>query len=162
MSLRVAASLAAAALLCSCSAPKTGAGGGTSAASAAPAAGATAAARAPAGPANALVSALGRADSVPLDSAQRHELDAAVAKAPAALRPRLRYALATADDGRRHLVVYDGEGLRADGRRPGKTNAYIVFRILNSVTGEHYDPQQNAIVARMPPPPQRDTAPGGP
>lgn len=161
MSLRVAASLAAAALLCSCSAPKSGAGG-TSAASSAPAAPATVAARAPAGPANALVSAVGRAEAVPLDSAQRHELDAAVAKAPAALRPRLRYALATADDGRRHLVVYDGEGMRADGRRPGKTNAYIVFRILNSVNGEHYDPQQNAIVARMPPPPQRDAASGGP
>ena len=152
MSFRLAASLAAAALLCSCSAPKSassGTGGASAAASARPAA----------GPANSLVSAAGRAGTVALDATQRRELDAAVAKVPAALRPRLRYALATADDGRRHLVVYDGEGLRADGRHPGTTNAYVVFRVLNAANGEHYDPQQNAIVAPMKAPPERDTSP---
>ena len=158
MSFRLAASLAAAALLCSCSAPKS-ASSGTGGASVAPAASAAASARPAAGPANSLVSAAGRAGTVALDATQRRELDAAVAKVPAALRPRLRYALATADDGRRHLVVYDGEGLRADGRHPGTTNAYVVFRVLNAANGEHYDPQQNAIVAPMKAPPERDTSP---
>jgi hypothetical protein len=55
-------------------------------------------------------------------------------------------------------VVYDGEGLRADGRQPGKNNAYVVFRVLNAAAGAHYDPQQNAIVAPLPPP-QRETSP---
>jgi hypothetical protein len=158
MSFRLAASLGAAALLCSCSAPKS-ASSGTGGASTAPSASAAAAARPATGPANTLVSAAGRPGAVPLDAAQRRALEAAVAKLPAALRPKLRYALATADDGRQHLVVYDGEGLGADGRHPGKANAYVVFRVLNSANGEHYDPQQNAIVAPMSPPPQRDTSP---
>jgi hypothetical protein len=158
MPFRLAASLAAAALLCSCSAPRP-ASSGTGGASASPGPSAAAAVRSAAGPVNALVSAAGRSGAVPLDAAQRHALEAAVAKLPAALRPRLRYALATSDDAGRHLVVYDGQGLNADGRQPGKTNAYVVFRVLNAANGEHYDPQQNAIVAPMSPPPQRDTSP---
>lgn len=154
MSFRLAASLAAAALLCACSAPKAASTG--SAGTAAPTA--TASLRPAPGPANSLVSAAGRPDAVRLDAAERRELDRAVAKVPAALRPRLRYALASADDGRRRLVVYDGEGLRADGRQPGKNNAYVVFRVLNAAGGEHYDPQQNALVAPLPPP-QRETSP---
>ncbi|MBV8299357.1 MAG: hypothetical protein JO083_07425, partial [Candidatus Eremiobacteraeota bacterium] len=39
---------------------------------------------------------------------------------------------------------------------PGKPHEYVVFRVLNSAGGEHYDPEQNSIVAPIPPPPQRD------
>ncbi|MDQ6944190.1 MAG: hypothetical protein M3169_16955, partial [Candidatus Eremiobacteraeota bacterium] len=86
----------------------------------------------------------------------RRELAATVAKAPAALRARLRYALAAGDDGKRHLVVYDGQGLPASGRHPGKPHDYVLFQVLNARNGEHYDPQQNSIVAAIPPPVQRD------
>jgi hypothetical protein len=53
-------------------------------------------------------------------------------------------------------VVYDDEGLGASGRRGGKPRGYVVFRVLNATNGEHYDPQQNSIVAPIPPPVQRD------
>jgi len=149
MSIRVAASLAAAALLCACAAPKSG-GAGTSAASPA------ASAKAPSGPSNAPVPSPGQPGAIPLDPARRVQLDAAVKRIPAALRPRLRYALATGDDGKPHLVVYDGEGLGITGRHPGKPHEYVVFRVLNAANGEHYDPEQNSIVAPIPPPPQRD------
>jgi hypothetical protein len=136
MSIRLAASLAAAALLCACAGPKT----------------------APAGPPNAPVPHHGQPGAIPLDPAQRAQLDAAVARVPTGVRPRLRYALASGDDGKPHLVVYDGEGLGVTGRHPGKPHEYVVFRVLNSARGEHYDPEQNAIVAPIPPPPQRELA----
>jgi hypothetical protein len=156
MSIRLAASVAAAALLCACGGPRSGGTGGG--ATTAPVAGPTAApATAPSGPANASVARLGKPGGIPLDDAQRRELAATVAKAPPRVRARLRYALATADDGKRHLVVYDGQGLPANGRHAGKTNEYVVFGVLNSRSGEHYDPQQNSIVPPIPPPPQRES-----
>lgn len=158
MSFRLAASVVAAALLGGCGGHSTAASSGTQpgaspAGSAAPAA---------AAPANAPVPAAGRPGAIPLDPGQRAELDAAAAQAPPPVRARLRYALAMGDDGRRHLVVYDGEGLGATGRHPGKPHEYVVFRVLNSAGGEHYDPQQNSIVPAIPPPPQRDAMPGKP
>jgi hypothetical protein len=158
MSIRVAASLAAAALFCACAGPKAS----TTAAGASPPAAASAApaAQGPAGgataPANAPVPGPGAAGAIPLDPAQRAALDAAVAKVPAGERARLRYALASGDDGKPHLVVYDGQGLGAAGRHPGKPHEYIVFRVINATNGEHYDPQQNSVIAPIPPPPQRE------
>jgi hypothetical protein len=148
MSMRLAASVAAAALLCACAGPKSG-GAGTDAASP------PASAKAAAAP-NAPVPRAGQPGAIALDPAQRAELDAVVARVPAKLRPRLRYALATGDDGKPHLVVYDGQGLGVTGRHPGKPHEYVVFRVLNSSGDEHYDPQQNSVVAPIPPPPQRD------
>ncbi|MBV8749383.1 MAG: hypothetical protein JO103_06695 [Candidatus Eremiobacteraeota bacterium] len=151
MSIRLAAgAVAAAALLCACSG---GSGGGSQ-----PAASAAPAATAPSGPPNALVPSAGKAGAIPLDPDQRRALDAAVAKAKPDLRPRLRYALALGDDGQRHLVVYDGEGLGVDGRHPGKKFEYVVFEVLNAAHGEHYDPQQNSLVAPIPPPKERESS----
>ena len=31
-----------------------------------------------------------------------------------------------------------------------------MFNVLNARNGEHYDPQQNSIVPKIPPPVQRD------
>jgi hypothetical protein len=108
---------------------------------------------------NSPVSRAGAPGAVPLDAAQRGEVAATAAKVPPAERARLRYALATGDDGRRHLVVYDGEGLDAGGRGTAKRNGYVVFRVLNAADSEHYDPQQNSIVPPIPPPAERDNAP---
>ena len=153
MSIRLAAgAVAAAVLLCACAGPRSGGDGSQPAASAAPAA------TAPSGPPNALVPSIGKAGAIALDPDQRRMLDAAVAKVNPGLRPRLRYALALGDDGQRHLVVYDGEGLGADGRHPGKKFEYVVFEVLNAPSGEHYDPQQNTLVAPIPPPKDRDAA----
>ncbi len=52
--------------------------------------------------------------------------------------------------------MYDAEGLGASGRHKGRPHEYIVFKVLNTANGEHYDPQQNSIVAPIPPPPQRE------
>jgi hypothetical protein len=149
MSIRLAALMAAAALLCACGGPKS------STAGSGPAGGTASAANVPV---NAPVSKAGLAGGIPLDASQRAELDATVAKAPAAQRSRLRYALATGDDGKAHLVVYDGEGLGAQGRHKGRKHEYIVFKVLNATTPIHYDPQQNSLVAPIPPPPQRESA----
>jgi hypothetical protein len=105
---------------------------------------------------NSPVARAGATGEVPLDAAERAEVAATAAKVPAAERARLRYALALGDDGRRHLVVYDGEGLGAGGRRTAKRNEYVVFHVLNVAGGEHYDPQQNSIVAPIPPPAERN------
>jgi hypothetical protein len=156
MSFRLAASVVAAALLCGC-AGHTSASTGTE-----PSGSPAAAATVGAGPANAPVPRAGQPGAITLQPAERAELDATVAKVPGSIRPRLRYALATGDDGKAHLVVYDGEGLGATGRHPGKPHEYVVFRVLNSASGEHYDPQQNSIVAAIPPPPQRDAEPAKP
>jgi hypothetical protein len=155
MSFRLAASVIAAALLCGCGGPKsrdTATGPATSPAAAGP----VTPEPAPGGPPNALAGQAGRPGAIPLDAAQRRELAATVAKAPPALRARLRYALAAGDDGKRRLVVYDGQGLAANGRHPGKANEYVVFQVLNGRNGEHYDPQQNSIVPPIPPPAGRD------
>ena len=149
MWIRLAACLAAAAVLCACAGPKSPSAQSTP--TARPAAPAAAS-----GPANALVSQVGKPGAVPLNAAQRQELDAALAKLPRALRARLRYGVASGDDGKQRLVVYDGEGLGAEGRHPGRKHEYIVFRVLNSTRGEHYDPQQNTMVAPIPPPVQRE------
>jgi hypothetical protein len=150
MWIRLAATVAAAALLSACSgtASRTAQAGATSPA--------TAAAVPASGPANAPAARAGLPGAVPLDGPQRRALDAAVAKAPPAIRPRLRYAIAAGDDGKPRLVVYDGEGLGPDGHNPGKPHDYVVFRVLNTTNGEHYDPQQNSIVAPIPPPVQRE------
>ncbi len=154
MPIRLAASLAAAALLCACSGQKSASetAAATSPAPTASPSAATAAAPASSGPANAPVSRAGKPGGIPLDGAQRRELQATAAKEPPAVRARLRYALAAGEDGKTHLVVYDGEGLPADGRDPRKPHEYIVFRVLNSPRGEHYDPQQNALIAPLPTP----------
>jgi hypothetical protein len=157
MSFRLAASVLAAALLHGCGAPKSGEpAAGTARTPAATAA--VTVAPTPAGPPNAPAAQAGRPGAIPLDGAQRRELAATVAKVPAAKRARLRYALAAGDDGRRHLVVYEGEDVAAAGRQPGKTKGYVVFMVLNAHNGEHYDPQQNSIVPPIPPPVQRDNA----
>ena len=150
MRIRLAASVAAAALLYACSGPKAPIAVVEASPSAVPAVGLAS------GPANAPVARAGSPGAIPLDAAQRRALDAAVAKEQPAVRARLRYALAAGDDGKVRLVVYDGEGLGRDGRHPGKPHEYVVFKILNSKTGEHYDPQQNSIVAPIPPPVQRE------
>jgi hypothetical protein len=144
---RLTALLIASALFSACSAPK--APPPPVRAASAPAAG---------GASNALASAAGSAGAPQLDAAQRAELDATIAAAPAATRPRLRYALGAGDDGKPRLVVYDGEGLGPDGKHRGKPHEYVVFKVLNSKTGEHYDPQQNAVIAAIPPPPQREVS----
>jgi hypothetical protein len=156
MSFRLAASFIAAAMLCGCGAPKSGNTAAGPATSPAATADPATPAPAPGGPPNAPAAQAGRPGAIPLNPAQRRELAATVAKAPAAQRARLRYALAASDDGKRHLVVYDGQGLAASGRHPGKANEYVLFQVLNSRNGEHYDPQQNSIVAPIPPPVQRD------
>jgi hypothetical protein len=145
MPIRSAACIAAA-LLCACSGPKPAPSSATSAS--APAA----------APANAPVAAAGAPGAVPLDAGQRADLARVVAAQPAALRPRLRYALAAGDDGKPNLVVYDGGGLGTDGRQSRKTHDYVVFRVLNGAGGRHYDPQQNALIAPIPPPAQRESA----
>ncbi|HEY0393225.1 MAG TPA: hypothetical protein VGD01_01900 [Candidatus Elarobacter sp.] len=152
-----ATALAAAALLAACASKDAGPAAARTAlvAPAQAAVAAPAAAAAPSGPANAPVARAGRPNAVRLDANQRRELDAAVAKVPSPLRPHLRYALAGGDDGKPHLVVYDGQGLGADGRPPGKKHAYVVFEVLNAANGEHYDPLQNSLVAAIPPPPER-------
>ena len=78
-------------------------------------------------------------------------------KVPSGERKRLRYALAADDAGARRLVVYDGGGLGANGRDPKRPHEYIVFQVLGA-HGEHYDPEQNSVVAPIPPPVQRDSA----
>ncbi len=151
MSIRLAAGFAAAALLCACSGTRAdGTSGGPSASPSAASSN---------GPMNSPVSRAGAPGQVPLDAAQRSEVLATEAKVPPAERARLRYALATGDDGRSHLVVYDGEGLDAGGRAAKKRHEYVVFRVLNAADGEHYDPQQNSIIAPIPPPAERDNAP---
>ena len=153
MSIRLAAGIAAAALLCACAGSRSGStSGGPASPSSAPIATSSVS-----GPQNAPIPLAGRAGAISLDGVQRRTLDEIVAKAPASLRPRLRYALATADTGTRRLVVYDGEGLGAGGRHGGRPHEYIVFRVLNSGSGEHYDPQQNSVVAPIPPAPQRES-----
>jgi hypothetical protein len=155
MSFRLAASVVFAALLCGCGAPKSG-GTATGPATSPAATAAPTPPPAPGGPPNAPAAQAGRPGAIPLDAAQRRELAAVLARTPPAQRARLRYALAAGDDGKRHLVVYDDPGGPASGRRPGKTNAYVLFKVLNSRNGEHYDPQQNSLVPPIPPPVQRD------
>ncbi|HTD36532.1 MAG TPA: hypothetical protein VK669_03370 [Candidatus Limnocylindrales bacterium] len=163
MPIRLAASLTAAAMLCACSGTKNAAETSATASPtatpqvAAPALGPPGPARGRGGPPNALISLAGTPAGIPLEAGQRREVAAIAAKQPRAVRDRLRYALASGDDGKTHLVVYDGEGLPADGRHPGKPHEYVVFRVLNSARNEHYDPQQNALVAPLPPPRARET-----
>jgi hypothetical protein len=142
----VMAALVAGGLTSGCGSPKPQAVASTAATPAAPA-----------GPANAAVLAAGTPHGLMLDPTQRAELEALVANAPPKLRGRLRYALGTADDGKARLVVYDGEGLPADGHHAGRPHEYVVFRVINSKDDEHYDPQQNAIIPPIAPPKDRDS-----
>jgi hypothetical protein len=150
--IRPAAGLLAAALLCACSAAKT-------ASTAAPRPSAPPAAAAPSGPSNAPVSAAGTPGGVLLDPQQQAALTRAVGAQSAAVRPRLRYALASGDDGKRHLVVYDPGIPGADGVHSGTPHhGYVMYAVLNASGAEHYDPQQNTVIAPIPPPPQRESA----
>jgi len=158
LSLRLAAGAAAAALLCACGASKTSLTEPAAAPAAAAQAAPAAAAPAPSGPVNAPVASAGKPGAIPLDQERRAALDAALKAAPAGLRPRLRYALASGDDGKASLVVYDGQGLGPDGRHPGKPHEYVVFQVLNGAPGRHYDPQQNSVISPIPPPPERESA----
>lgn len=156
--IRTAAGVLSAALLCACASPKPeGAAGAasTAAASGSVAGVSVAAAAALAGPANAPLPLPGRPGAIPLDAGQRAALDRAVAGLPPKLRPRLRYALASGDAGAPQVVVYDGEGLPPNGRRAGRAHDYTVFPVLNGSRGEHYDPEENTLIAPIPPPPQR-------
>jgi hypothetical protein len=150
---RTAAVLAAAALLQACSGARAEAPASAPAASPGAAAAASAS-----GPANLPVAEAGRAGAIPLDDAQRRALDGIVKNVPGPERKRLRYALASDDSGARRLVVYDGGGLGPDGRDPRRPREYVMFKVLNASADEHYDPQQNSVVAPIPPPVQRDSA----
>ena len=145
----IAVSLLAAALVSGCSANKPA----TSAPS--PSAQANAAQPAPA-VANAPVPAPGKTWTIRLDDTQRAEVERVVSSTPPKARAHLRYALAMGDDGRRHLVVYVDPGDRAVSTK--KFTTYVVFAVLNATNGEHYDPEQNAIVAPIPPPAEREDA----
>jgi hypothetical protein len=144
----LAASLAA--LLCACAAPKPAATTGAPSAQVA---------AAPGAPPNAPVPAAGTPGAIPLDDAQREQLARFIADFPPPRRVHLRYALALGDDGKRHLVVYDGGGLNANGHAAG-AHDFIVFKVLNASDGSHYDPQSDELVAPVPPPPEREGGPG--
>jgi hypothetical protein len=154
-SIRFAAWTSLAVLSCACSAPKP-----TATATAAPVASAQAAAPAPAGPPNAPVPAGGKPGAIPLDPDQRQDLQRFITQVAPPLRPRLRYALALGDDGKRHLVVYDGGGLNANGR-PAGAHDFVVFKVLNATDGSHYDPQSDELIAPLPVPPERRGGPEG-
>ena len=157
IAIRPVAGALAAALLCACAAPRPETTAGSGANGSAPLAGIpAAAAAAPAGPSNALVPAPGRPGAIPLAPGQRAALDRALAALPSAERSRLRYALPSGDDGKSRVIVYDGGGLPSNGRSAGRSHDYIVFPVLNGARGEHYDPEQNALIAPIPPPPQRE------
>lgn len=160
IAIRPVAGALAAALLCACAAPRpeTTAGSGangTPRLAGIPAA-AAAAAAAPPGPSNALVPAPGKPGAIPLAPEQRAALDRALAALPSTERSRLRYALPSGDDGKARVVVYDGGGLPSSGRSAGRAHDYVVFPVLNGARGEHYDPEQNTLIAPIPPPPQRE------
>jgi hypothetical protein len=104
---------------------------------------------------NAPVAQLGQPAAPPLDEAQRAEVDRVVATMPSR-RAHLRYALALDDDGKPRLVVYDDNGLPPSGRN-GKVE-YLVFKVLNADDNSHYDPQQNGVIAPIPPPSDRDVS----
>jgi len=121
-------------------------------------------ASAPNVPQRALIAQIGQPGAPALDAAQQAEVKKAVTGAPPDALKRIRYALAPDETGKVRLVVYDGQGLPADGKRPGKKFDYIVFHLLNVADGSTYDPQQNAIQAPVPPAKERgeaatDTAP---
>jgi len=56
------------------------------------------------------------------------------------------------DDGKARVVVYDGGGLPSSGRSAGGAHDYLAFPVLNGGRGEHYDPEQNTLIAPIPPP----------
>lgn len=101
------------------------------------------------------IAEIGQPAAPPLDDSQRTEVDRIVAAMPAR-RAHLRYALALDDDGKQHLVVYDDGGLPPSGKH-GKVE-YLVFKVLNANDNSHYDPQQNAVIAPIPPPADRDVS----
>ncbi|GAC1420086.1 MAG: hypothetical protein NVSMB5_12380 [Candidatus Velthaea sp.] len=90
-----------------------------------------------------------------LTDAQKAELAAAAARVDPARRSQIRYAFPQDDAGKPQFVVYDDLGLGAGGKT-GHKNEYIVFAVLNRNDGSHYDPQQNALIAAIPSPPERD------
>ena len=142
----IAVSLLAAALVCGCSANRSA----TTTPSPSPSPPADVAPPV----ANAPVPAPGHTGQIPLDGTQRAEVERVVKATRPRERANLRYAMAMGDDGRRHLVVYDDPGDRAHTKK--KFTEYVVFAVLNGKSGEHYDPEQNALVAPIPPPPERE------
>jgi hypothetical protein len=101
-------------------------------------------------PIDAPVSAAGTPDGPALTSAQRAELDAAVASVKPAVRPHLRYALAKDDAGKDRLAVYDPGVDPMPEHRHKNTLVYVVYRLLNAKDGSDYDPQQDVIVDPLP------------
>ncbi|MFN2459405.1 MAG: hypothetical protein ABR591_01735 [Candidatus Velthaea sp.] len=104
---------------------------------------------------SAAVSALGRPGAIALTDAQAAEVRAAVQRVEPVRRTHLRYAFAQDENGKARLVVYDDLGLGSSGKT-GRKGEYIIFKVLNSSDGSHYDPQQNAVIAAIPAPPDRD------
>jgi len=108
-------------------------------------------------PLRALVSDAGKPGAPPLEASQQAEIKNAASRLAPRIRQRLRYAIAPDEAGKMRFIVYDGQGLPADGKRPGKKFNYTVFRLLNVTDGSTYDPQQNIVQAPVPPPKERDT-----
>jgi hypothetical protein len=101
-------------------------------------------------PTDAPVSAAGTANGPSLTSAQRAELDAAVAAAKPDVRARLHYAIAKDEAGKDRLAVYDPGTEPTPEHRHKNTLVYVVYRLLNAKDGSDYDPQQDEIVDPLP------------
>jgi len=108
-----------------------------------------------AAPANAPARANADAAQNALTPDQKAEIAKVASTMHPARRSHLRYALATDDAGKPQFVLYDDLGLGSAGKT-GHKGEYIVFAILNRTDGSHYDPQQNALVAAIPAPRDRD------
>lgn len=92
------------------------------------------------GPKNAPVSALGSASGIALGDGDAAVVRDTARRVPAAVRGRLRYALAVTDDGSRRVVVYDPGTASTDAK------TYVVPKVLNAADGSHYDPLENALI----------------
>ncbi len=101
-------------------------------------------------PMDAPVSAVGTANGPSLTSAQRSELDAAIASVKPEIRAHLRYAIAKDDAGKDRLAVYDPGVNPAPEHRNKNTLVYVVYRLVNAKDGSDYDPQQDEIVDPLP------------
>ena len=98
---------------------------------------------------NAPVPAPGASGPIPLDNAQRAQIEKIRASVSAAERARLRYALAD-DSGKRVLIVYVSATAPPGGKKG--TAVYNVYKPLNRDDGATYDPEQNAVIAPIPVP----------
>jgi len=101
-------------------------------------------------PSDAPVAAAGTANGPSLTSAQRAELDAAVAAAAPSERAHLRYAIAKDDAGKDRLAVYDPGDAPAAEHHTKHALVYVVYRLLNAKDGSDYDPEQGTIIEPLP------------